>query len=151
MARIARERRRGRRQRNHDGARMRLEHAAAAYEALLVLEPDHYWAINNLMMIYRRIDRSDLAASLSRRFAWSRPNDARIQTLAAAALTALEGDLESASVFVRRARQVVAAGGTAIPRFVPGGISSMPTWRGFGTMPVRHAESLILSTRGCRR
>ena len=63
----------------------------------------------------------------------------------------LARDLESASVFVRRARQVVAAGGTAIPRFVPGGISSMPTWRGFGTMPVRHAESLILSPRGCRR
>lgn len=90
--------------------RDRLTRAAAAYEALLAVDPTHYWGANNLMFTYQRLGRYDRAAPLAVQLARERPNDARLQTLAAVALTAWRGDLEAAAGFVRRARELRDAG-----------------------------------------
>jgi len=91
-------------------ARERLAAAAAAYEALLKLEPNHYWATNNLMFMHERLGRVDLAAPLAVKHAGGRPNDVLAQVLAARALTAWRGDPEGARPFVERARELVGAG-----------------------------------------
>jgi tetratricopeptide (TPR) repeat protein len=88
----------------------RLEQSAAAYEALLRLEPHHYWATNNLMYTYERLGRVDDATPLAVALGSERPNDLRTQVIAARALTAWLGDLRAAAPFVSRAQRLVQTG-----------------------------------------
>ena len=57
------------------GMRQELERAAAAYEALLSLQPDHPWAANNLQMVYDFLGRSSEGDQLMLRLADNQPRN----------------------------------------------------------------------------
>ena len=78
--------------------------AISAYEALLSIYPDEEEATNALTSLYLQVGRSQHAVVLAARSAEMRPND--FGTVAAAAHSYLVwgGDLESARVYVQRAR-----------------------------------------------
>lgn len=56
------------------GRRADLERAAAAFETLVHLEPDHHWALIELAPVYRRLGRRDDAERTALRAAELRPN-----------------------------------------------------------------------------
>lgn len=95
---------------NRELNQVRLAEAAAAYEALLRVDPYHYWASNNLMYAYERLGRFDLAVPLAVARGRERPNDVRTQVMAAVALTAWQGEPEAARPFIERARGLVDSG-----------------------------------------
>lgn len=78
--------------------------AISAYEVLLSIYPDEEEATNALTSLYLQVGRSQHAVVLAARSAEMRPND--FGTVAAAAHSYLVwgGDLESARVYVQRAR-----------------------------------------------
>ncbi|MGQ0735845.1 MAG: hypothetical protein ACT4QD_19600 [Acidobacteriota bacterium] len=84
--------------------------AVTAYEALLQLNPNHYWAANNLILAYEMLGRFDRAVPLAVKHGTTRPNDVRSQLPAARALVAWRGDLDAATPFVDRAAALVATG-----------------------------------------
>ncbi|HUE88324.1 MAG TPA: hypothetical protein VMO26_19790 [Vicinamibacterales bacterium] len=87
-----------------------IEQSAIAYEALLQLDPNHYWAANNLTNQYELLGRFDEAVPLAVKRGSDRPNDVRSQLAAARALVAWKGDLDAATPFVERAATLVGAG-----------------------------------------
>jgi tetratricopeptide (TPR) repeat protein len=84
--------------------------AVAAYEALLQLEPNHYWARNNLIQEYELLSRFDEAAPLALRGGEDRPNDVRSQVAAARALIAWKGDVAGARRYIERVAALAHAG-----------------------------------------
>ena len=74
--------------------------AAAKYEALLDLHPDHYYAANNLEWAYRRLGRESATEVLVRQ-ADLRPNDPHLQ-MRAAILLIRAGQPERANVYLER-------------------------------------------------
>jgi tetratricopeptide (TPR) repeat protein len=90
--------------------REHLEQSVSAYEALLHLEPNHYWAASNLTQEYELLGRFDEAVPLAVQRGTDRPNDVRSQLAAARALVAWKGDLTGARPFVDRTAALVDAG-----------------------------------------
>jgi serine/threonine-protein kinase len=60
-----------------------LDAAARAYETLLQLQPDHYWALLELEQVYRQLDRIDDAERVALRAAAGRPHSMRFAVNAA--------------------------------------------------------------------
>ena len=85
--------------------RGRSSEATAVYQGLLRLAPDHYWAMNNLLADMARLHPSRTPEFLARR-AELRPNDFRTNVGTAAGILMHSDDVETASRFVRRAREV---------------------------------------------
>lgn len=77
--------------------------AEGAYEALLQLKPDHYWAVNNVKFLYQRRNRWQEAIQYQRRMAELRPFDVESNFSAAESL-ARAGDFNAARVYVNRLR-----------------------------------------------
>jgi tetratricopeptide (TPR) repeat protein len=79
--------------------------AGIAYESLLHLAPDHFWANNNLALT--QVRRDPLNAALHyRRIADLRPNDAGLQVRAAWSILTDSDGVHEASRLLRRARAV---------------------------------------------
>jgi serine/threonine-protein kinase len=80
--------------------------AIAAYEALLGVDPDHYWGTNNLMHLYRQAGRGADALRLEMRLGGLRPTDFRTQS--ALALDLVHGGrVADARAVADRARKLV--------------------------------------------
>lgn len=91
----------------------RFAEAAAAYEALLQVEPNHYFGTMNLLGQYESLQRFEAAVPLALTLAKGRPNDVRAQVRAANALVSWKGDLTGAAPFVNRAIDLIASGAAA--------------------------------------
>ena len=78
--------------------------AIPVYEALLLIEPNHYWALNNLAQITTNLD-PQRAPHYLRRFADRRPLDFATNFGAAEILTLRYHDAASARPYLRRAAQ----------------------------------------------
>ena len=83
------------------------EHAIPKYEALLDLQPDHYFAMTNVRGAYRRLGQ-DPPVELVLRHADARPNNPRLQGIAATVLLETS-QLSRAKIYVDRARALVEA------------------------------------------
>jgi tetratricopeptide (TPR) repeat protein len=86
------------------------EKAIAAYEALVSLHPDHFWAVGNLTALYQwQVSEQDLrkVVQLEARFADSRPNDFRANWNAAYNYVARIGEPAQAEPYLRRARDLM--------------------------------------------
>ena len=79
-----------------------LEQAASAYEALLTLQPDHYYVQNNLQRAYQVLGRDRDLALMRIRQAEARPANFRLNIDAAVSLVN-EGTLPAARRYVARA------------------------------------------------
>ena len=79
------------------------ESAIHAYETLLSLYPDHFWATNNLVAHYSRFGQEQRAVNYASRLAKLRPTDITSNGLAARALVLLDGDLIRARPYLNRA------------------------------------------------
>jgi tetratricopeptide (TPR) repeat protein len=88
----------------------RLVQAVAAYEAVLQVDPNHYWANFNLVQEYELSSRFDDAVPLAVRVGHERPNDVRSQLNAARALIAWKGDVAAARPFIEQATALALAG-----------------------------------------
>ena len=86
------------------------EQAAAAYEALLRLYPDHYWGAGNLAFANQRLGRLEEALRGRVRQADLRPTHLAA-TIAAARWLLQVGDVAAAEPYVARARALASAEG----------------------------------------
>ncbi len=85
---------------------LEVEKAIAAFEALLRLDPTHYWALGNLGRLYRTVGRNDAASELRVRQVAIRPQQFWGNFRLAEALF-LQGDLKGSEEYaVRAAGQV---------------------------------------------
>ena len=89
---------------DEDLATIKYEQAVTVYEALLRLYPDHYWGTSNLAGINARLGRQEEALRWRVRRADLRPNDFRLNALAALHLLMRVGDVVAATPYVERAR-----------------------------------------------
>jgi serine/threonine-protein kinase len=80
--------------------------ADGAYTALLRLKPDHYWAANNLAVMYQRQGRALEAVPYIVKLAELRPNDGQTAFRAAHQLAQHRRDFDAARPFVERARAI---------------------------------------------
>lgn len=80
--------------------------AAAAYEALVRLRPDDYWAASNLWLIYLAQGRSREAVPYVVRGAELRPRDVASNWEAAQVLLDVTGDFDRARPYADRAREL---------------------------------------------
>ncbi len=80
--------------------------AVAAYEALLSIHPDHFWATNNLIDFYINSGRNKDAARCAVRRADLRPKDFEAKFWAGWYLAQFEPDLARASFYVRQTREL---------------------------------------------
>jgi tetratricopeptide (TPR) repeat protein len=86
-----------------DGARRQeIESAIEAYEALLLLQPDHYYLVNNLVRVYDLAGRADDIATMVARMADAQPRSLPLNTQAANELIA-RGNLPAARRYAARA------------------------------------------------
>jgi DNA-binding winged helix-turn-helix (wHTH) protein/tetratricopeptide (TPR) repeat protein len=76
------------------------ERAIKAYEALITMYPDHYWAPYNLFLMYRQAGRREQAHEWLTRAADERPNDKRLNQIAWGRLN--NYDEPTANRFLRR-------------------------------------------------
>lgn len=83
------------------------ETAIPYYEALLQLDPDHYWGTNDLYFAYSSVGRREEAVQLAIRLADLRPNDFSAQLLAAVTWIRHWRDHDRARHCVERARQLI--------------------------------------------
>lgn len=81
------------------------ERAIAAYEGVLRLQPDHYWAAGNIAIAYGRLGRYGDAIPVALRLADIRPHDHRTLNIAFSALRRASR-LEEASRLAQRMRAV---------------------------------------------
>ena len=86
------------------------EEAIAAYEVLIRLHPDHYWATNNLIGQYDRLGRPEEALRHGMRRADLRPHDFDVNADAAHRVMRLGADVALARPYAERARQLEIAG-----------------------------------------
>ena len=82
-----------------------LEKAAAKYEALLDLQPEHYYAMASLVNANRRLGRPQPRVELFMRAADARPNDVRLQTRCISALLRLR-QLDRTEPYVERIKRL---------------------------------------------
>jgi len=92
--------------------RQELEQAAAALEALLALQPDHYYVNNNLGWVYRGLGRERDAAWMNLRIADARPWSVRVNHDAANQLLR-EGNVDGARRYGARAESALSPGSSA--------------------------------------
>lgn len=88
------------------GARSDHEAALAQYQALLELDPDHFWAINNSVGLLRELGRGQESLELSLRTLGARPNDVAAISRVAEQLVTTTGDMDEARSYVDRARRL---------------------------------------------
>ena len=88
----------------------RAEEAVAAYETLLRLHPDHYWATNNLVAGYRQLGRLEEALPYVMRRADLRQHDFSFNVFAAHQTLQAGADVALARPYAERARQLELAG-----------------------------------------
>ena len=88
----------------------RLDEAVSAYETLLRVHPDHYWATNNLGALYRRLGQQEQAIRLLLRKADLRPDDFLSNFFASHQTIQLGGDVTLARPYAARASQLESAG-----------------------------------------
>lgn len=91
----------------HDMAGRPIE-AEQAYRALLQIEPDHYWAANNMSSVFLLQNRRSELLALQRQRADRYPTDPAANLAAANALVVIEGDFASARVYAERVRTLAA-------------------------------------------
>ena len=89
----------------------RVEEAVAAYEALLRLYPDHYWAVNNLNHLYK----DERAVRRFTRQADLRPNSFSSNYSAAHQIIQWGADARLARPYATRARKLESAGEGPVP------------------------------------
>lgn len=87
------------------------EKAVPLYEALLRLDPDHYWATNNLMASYAALGRYEDLLRIRTRYVRLRPNDPGAHFVLARELAYQQFDFEQARQYQERALKLVRAGG----------------------------------------
>jgi tetratricopeptide (TPR) repeat protein len=78
--------------------------AEQAYQALVQLQPDHPWAVGNLINLYERQRRPSASLPLLLRLADRRPHDLQSNHAAAVTLLAVHGDFERARPYAARVR-----------------------------------------------
>ena len=83
------------------------EQAMAAYQALIRLYPDHYWATNNLAHANRKLGRIPEALKYLARRADLRPQSFSDNARAGLRLATWGGDLVAAAPYMERARQLM--------------------------------------------
>jgi tetratricopeptide (TPR) repeat protein len=83
------------------------EKAAASYEALLRVYPDHYWAMGNLAQTYRRLNRFEESVPYVLRRAELRPNSFGANVLAAQYIVQWGDGPAQAEPYLRRARALL--------------------------------------------
>ena len=88
------------------GALSDVEAALAQYQALLELDPDHFWAIENSFHLLESLGRGQETLELSLRALSARPNDASAVSRVAESLVTVKGDLEEARAYVERAQKL---------------------------------------------
>jgi tetratricopeptide (TPR) repeat protein len=79
--------------------------AVGPFEALIKLQPDHPWAVGNLVELYRRLGKSEAAVNAAVHAADRRPLDQRAQRVALAALVQAR-DFERGRAIAERVRQL---------------------------------------------
>lgn len=79
------------------------EKAIAAYEALLAVDPGHFWGMNNLSGLYQQTNRMPQLMNLTVRRAQAEPNSFRAQYDAGEMLLILAGNADSARPYFERA------------------------------------------------
>jgi DNA-binding winged helix-turn-helix (wHTH) protein len=91
-----------------------VKEAAASYEALLRLYPDHFWGASNLEDLYKvQLDQPQDRARLAVRLADLRPGDSAYNVQAAFLKLYVERDLNGARPYLERARTLVAEQGSS--------------------------------------
>lgn len=80
------------------------ERSLAAYEALVRLHPDHYWAAGNIVMAYGKLGRYGEAVTAAQRLVELRPNDHRALNITFSALRRARS-YGQATVVARRMRE----------------------------------------------
>jgi tetratricopeptide (TPR) repeat protein len=91
------------------------EKAIASFEALLQIEPDHYWGVNNLANDLSRTGRYQESVRYSLRRAELRPNSDINNLWAAKSLAVIAQDLDAAKPYAARARKLQQASEEARP------------------------------------
>ncbi|MCZ6484519.1 MAG: tetratricopeptide repeat protein [Acidobacteria bacterium] len=83
------------------------DQAIHAFEALLGLYPDHFWATHKLATLYKETGQEKLALTYRLRLADLRPTHLRFQFAAATSLIQVDGDLMRARPYFDRARNLL--------------------------------------------
>jgi tetratricopeptide (TPR) repeat protein len=89
------------------GAMADVEAALAQYRALLELDPDHFWALQNASLLLQNLGRGQEALELALRSLRARPNDVSALSRVAEELVAVTGDLDEARPYVERAHALL--------------------------------------------
>ena len=103
-----------------------LPKAKASYEALLRLDPDHYWANNNMVSLMRRIEGRDAALPFRLRSAELRPQSFLLNASTAQTLVRLDR-LTEAQPFLERALALVSEKGEQSPPHVAAFVRLWPS------------------------
>jgi tetratricopeptide (TPR) repeat protein len=85
------------------------DRAVGAYEALLQIDPTHYWGGNNLSSIYQVQGRTQELSDLAIHLANVRPKSLTTNVLAAFCLSVLEQNHTQAQPYIDRARALLSA------------------------------------------
>ena len=83
------------------------ERAVQAYETLLTLYPDHFWAVNNLALYFSRVGDGQRALPYQLRRAELRPNNFRFNMYSASGLIHVDSNLLRARKYLDRARNLL--------------------------------------------
>jgi tetratricopeptide (TPR) repeat protein len=89
------------------GAMADVEEALAQYRALLELDPDHFWALQNASTLLQNLGRGQETLELALRSLRARPNSVAALSRVAEELVAVTGDLEEARQYVERAQELL--------------------------------------------
>ncbi len=106
-----------------------LEQAIVAYEALIRLYPDDYWATNNLAVANKNLGRIPEALKYYARRADLRPNSFVDNAQTGLRLAMSGGDLVAAEPYMERARQLMASEDLTGADDVVAWVSLFPAWK----------------------
>ena len=110
------------------GRRGDLMAAARAYEALLQLVPDHYWALLELEPVYQHLGRLDDAGRTTLRAAAGRPNSLRF-AIDTARVHLRRHDQPALAAAAARALSLVPAGAESVSSVAASDITWLRLWR----------------------
>ena len=105
------------------------EQAIAAYQALISLYPDHYWATNNLALANRKLGRISEALKYYARRADLRPQSFSDNARAGLRLATWGGDLVAAEPYMERARQLMGSENLLGADDAVAMVSLFPAWK----------------------
>lgn len=129
---------------SYNGARGDTPKTIQAYEALLRLYPDHYWATNNLMEIYEEQGRFEDARNLVIHFADINPGSLSDNADAVQAKGISEQDWKGAQPYLDRARELLAQEGEAADREAATFIKLLPVYQDWLQGNIQHAYDELL-------